>query len=461
MMMKILNIAWREFASTVLTRTFLLSMILPPVLISGALVLVPMLMNRTPPKVTGHVAVIDPTGMIASKVKKAYSPEEVAKRRDRAGEAIKDATKALPGQVQQQAAAQAKQMLTESNLTVRSLAGDADVEKEKAPIFDAAGKEKDAKGTDPRLALVVVKPDAVKPADGKTFGAYDLFVAPRLDVQVQNDIERQVGRALVDARIEGSGLGVEQVRAMTNVPDIKAQAVTRSGTRETNEVAKILIPGAFMLLLWISVFTAGQYLLTSTVEEKSSRVMEVLLSAVSPIELMSGKILGQLCVGLLILGVYAGAGVAGLVFAALLDVVDLSNLIYLAIYFMIAFALIAAMMAAIGSAVNDMREAQSLMGPIMIVLIIPMMLWMPILRNPNSTFAQVCSFVPPISPFIMVLRLAGSEPVPFWQIPASIAVGIVSVVFAVWAAAKIFRIGVLMFGKPPNLKTLIRWVRMA
>ncbi len=90
-----------------------------------------------------------------------------------------------------------------------------------------------------------------------------------------------------------------------------------------------------------------------------------------------------------------------------------------------------------------------------------MMLWLPILRNPNSGFAQVCSFLPLINPFVMVLRICGSEPIPAWQIPVSILVGVVTVWFMAWISAKIFRIGVLMYGKPPNFATLIRWVRMA
>jgi ABC-2 type transport system permease protein len=470
-MNRILNVAWREFSSTVFTKTFLFSMLLPPVIMIAAFSLMPLLMNRKPPAVTGHIAVIDRSGAVQDRVVKAFSPEEVAKRRDAvAAEVQKQAEKVvpqgLPGDVGKQAASQAKQMLTESTLTVKTLPPDTDVDKAKEEILAAAGKEKDAQGADPRLALVVIPDAAVKsaasdPAAVPAFENYELFVAPKLDVQVQNDIERQVSRAVIDARIEAGGLGVDRVRALTKTPDIKAQAVTRQGTRATNQVAQLLIPGAFMLLLWISVFSAGQYLLTSTIEEKSSRVMEVLLSAVSPIQLMSGKILGQLCVGLVILVAYAGAGVLGLVAAAMMDLVDLTNLVYLAIYFMIAFALVAAMMAAIGSAVSDIREAQSLMGPVMIVLVIPMMLWMPIMRNPNSGFATVCSFIPPISPFVMVLRLAGAEKVPTWQIPATIVVGIISVYVAVWAAAKIFRIGVLMYGKPPNFRTLLRWVRMA
>jgi ABC-2 type transport system permease protein len=237
--------------------------------------------------------------------------------------------------------------------------------------------------------------------------------------------------------------------------------VTAQGDQKIDEAAKILIPAAFMFLLWISTFTCGQYLLTSTIEEKSSRVMEVILSAVSPMQLLTGKILGQMCVGLVILVVYCGLGMAGLVVASMMSVIDPINLVYLAVYFVIAFFIIASLMAAVGSAVSDVREAQSLLGPVMIILIIPMMLWLPILRNPNSTFAQVCSFIPPISPFVMVLRLSGSEPVPFWQVIATVLLGGVTILTCLWAAGKVFRVGVLMYGKPPDLRTLIRWIRMA
>ena len=189
--------------------------------------------------------------------------------------------------------------------------------------------------------------------------------------------------------------------------------------------------------------------------------MEVLLSAVSPVQLMVGKILGQMAVASVILGLYSFTGIGALIFFSQSHLIEPIVLVYAAVYFVIAFFLMASMMAAIGSAVNDIREAQALMQPIMIVMVIPMMLWMPIGRNPNGTFAQVVSFIPPISPFVMVIRIAGSEKIPFWQIPASMAVGVVAMIFMCWATAKIFRIGILMYGKPPNLKTLIKWVRMA
>jgi ABC-2 type transport system permease protein len=168
-----------------------------------------------------------------------------------------------------------------------------------------------------------------------------------------------------------------------------------------------------------------------------------------------------MCVGFVILAVYAGMGVAALVFFAVLGMVDLSLLVYLFIFYLIAQFVIASLLAAIGAAVNEMSEAQNLMGPVIMVLMVPWILWMPISRAPDSTFAVVTSFLPPINPFVMLIRLASSSPPPWWQVWLSIAVGIASVFAALWFASKVFRVGLLMYGKPPNFKTLIRWVRMA
>ncbi len=444
-----------------MTKAFLIAVALPPVMMVVMSVLMPLLMNKAAPRVEGHIAIIDRSGLVAPRVEKAFERDEVIKRRAEAVE--RGMNKApLPPEIKEQAAAQAKMTaIPGPELHVTVLKPETAVDEAKAPILAAKGLEKDAHGADPRLALIVIPEGAIRAPKDQPLEKFELYVAPKLDFEVQDDIERQVSRAIVDARIEVSGLDVTRVRDLTKPPEYVTKAVTAEGEKSTNEVAKLLVPGAFMFLLWISVFTAGQYLLTTTIEEKSSRVMEVLLSAVSPMELLCGKILGQMGVGLVILFAYAGMGMVGLVAASMMHILDPMNLVYLAIYFVIAFALIACMMAAIGSAVSDVREAQSLIGPVMIVLVIPMMLWMPILRNPNSTFATVCSFIPPISPFVMVLRISGSEKIPAWEIPVSIAVGMVSVVIAAWAAAKIFRIGVLMYGKPPNFPTLIKWIRMA
>jgi ABC-2 type transport system permease protein len=313
-----------------------------------------------------------------------------------------------------------------------------------------------------RLAVVVIDADAVRrSAPDKPFGSYQLYVKAKLDSRAQRTINDLVKKALVKVRLEHNGQKPDEVLAMTSLPRVRPVAMTRAGEKSSGEMQQYLVPMGFMMLLWISVFTSGQFLMTSTIEEKSNRIMEVLLSAVSPMQLMAGKILGQMGAGLLILIVYSGFGIGSLVLLNRQDLVETNNFLFLIGFFFIAFFTIAAMMAAVGSAVTDIHEAQALMMPIMLVVMIPMLLMMPIISAPSGTMATVMSFVPPISPFVMVLRMSSSQPPPTWQLWLALGIGALTVYVALKTAAKVFRIGVLMYGKPPNLATLIKWVRMA
>ena len=237
--------------------------------------------------------------------------------------------------------------------------------------------------------------------------------------------------------------------------------MTKEGERETLGVLNMVMPLAFIGLVLMSVMVSGQYLLTTTIEEKQSRVVEMLLSAVSPMELMTGKILGQFCVGLVVLVLYSGIGLVALVSFAVSGVLDTSLVLYLFVSYVIAYFVIASLMAAVGAAVNELREAQTLMTPLMVIVMVAWLLWLPISRNPDSMLALVTSFLPPVNTFAMLLRITSSSPPPTWQILLSLAIGVASVFAALWFAGKVFRIGLLMHGKPPNLRTLVQWSRMA
>jgi ABC-type Na+ efflux pump permease subunit len=187
----------------------------------------------------------------------------------------------------------------------------------------------------------------------------------------------------------------------------------------------------------------------------------VLLAAVSPFELMAGKLLGQLGVGLLTTGMYLGLGILTLFSFSMLGLLDPMLIVYLLVFFLITYLVFGALMMAIGAAVNQMAEAQSMMGPIMILMMLPYMLSPMIGRAPNSTFSIAVSFIPPINTFAMMSRLASDAPPPAWQVWLTVLVGFAAAAGAVWFAAKVFRIGLLMHGKPPNFATLVRWARAA
>ncbi|MFN7019718.1 MAG: ABC transporter permease [Phycisphaerales bacterium] len=475
-MRKTFHVAWREFCSTVLTKGFIIGILMTPVfilIVAGGAVLLGKLKG---PRLSGTVAIIDQAGGVADRVERRFSGQDAEFERRRMSRQIADAATqnaAAAGISEKQAeiaagiaAAQADELLNKADLSVEVLPPTSDIEAEKKGLAEVDVHAKD-RPSNQRIAIAVVPRGSVLPDEQGDFAAFDLYTAPRVDPEVQSSIRRKIADAIIDARIDAdprtmsAGLSPESVRAMVNQPSANTVTVTTSGDKKSIGELQVLVPMAFMLLLLMSVMTGGQYLLTTTVEEKSSRVMEVLLSAVSPMQLMVGKICGQMGVGLLILAVYSGAGVGGLMVFSFMHVLNPVLLVYLVIFFFIAFFVIASMMAAAGSAVSEMREAQTLMTPIMIIVMLPWLLWLPISRAPNSLFSTIISFIPGINPFVMIIRLAGSEPVPAWQIPLSILVGLISVLFCAWAAAKIFRIGVLMYGKPPNFRTLVRWVRMA
>ena len=458
-MNRVLHIAFREFASTALTKGFIIGgFIVPAVILVVMLAVMPMLMNDTGPAIVGDVAVLDNTNELVGDIEHRLSRE--ALQEDRGGIARPDVPIGTAPDAGDAAAA-ISTVLDRAipELTVLPLDADTDIEEAKKPLREGAADEGGL------LALAVIDPDAVvSQADEEgvpTFGGYQLFIKPKLKDNVQATIRSAISSSIREARLEHAGLSPQQVSALTTINAGQTKEVTKEGERDSIDGLNMILPGGFLILMMMAVFIGGQYLLTTTVEEKASRVVEVLLSAVSPMQLMTGKILGQLGVGLLIMAVYGSIGIAGLIVATLTDVLDPMTIVWMVAFFLIAYVQIASMMAAIGSAVNEMREAQSLMAPVMAVLMIPYMLWLPVAMNPSGTFATVCSFVPPVNSFMMIVRIASTEPPPMWQILLSLIIGLVSTYAILWATAKIFRVGLLMYGKPPNFRTLVRWVRMA
>jgi ABC-2 type transport system permease protein len=424
----------------------------PPLIYAAIIMVFPRLMNNRVPAVTGSVAIIDQTGEVTSRVRQYLEPQAMAARRDAAF------NRAMESSPMAGAAA------ASGGVTQRALLGELpNIEIVEAPA-SAVEQEKDQLKADEgvrRLAVLVIHPNAVAPGADGAYGSYEMFVRRNLDNRIQNEIRNAATEGIVDARVRAAGLDRQRIDALTTVRRPSSVTVTSTGESATRAELGQLLPMGFALLLMISVMSSGQYLLTTTIEEKSSRTMEVILSAVSPLELLTGKILGQMAVGLTILVVYSSIGILSLISMAMFGLIDPMLLIYLFVFFLITYVIMGSLMAAIGSAVNELREAQSLMTPITLLMMIPWLFWFPIAREPNSVFATVVSFVPPMNAFAMLLRLTSTAPPPMWQVWLSIAVGVAAAGGALWFASRIFKIGLLMHGRPPNFSTLLRWARQA
>ncbi|OUU20517.1 MAG: hypothetical protein CBC13_10585 [Planctomycetia bacterium TMED53] len=226
-------------------------------------------------------------------------------------------------------------------------------------------------------------------------------------------------------------------------------------------------PIGFVYLLWIAIFTVAQMLLNNTIEEKSNRIIEVLLSSVTTNELLLGKVFGVAAVGVTmqlawigsligIMRLKAGPG-AEWVFDLMAAVVSPELLIGFVFYFITGYLFYAFLFAGIGSICNTIKEAQNFMGPMMLILMVPLGTMMFIPNDPNGTIATVMSWVPPWTPFIMMNRMAANPPMT--EIVATAIMLVISVLVVFWLSAKIFRIGVLRTGQPPKLMELLGWLK--
>jgi len=462
---KITRVAGREFASTAMTKGFIIGALVVPAVMAALIPLIAILSaSAQPPADKGTIYVLDRSSEVFEDLSERLSQDSVRERWEDRARRASDFAKGMMGNSGGDQIENAMSFIKTPEFRIIPTAPDVDLEELKEEIRDqmSSGAELD----DPMhkvLAVIEVDADAAaKVNDTEGYGSYQAFFRPKLNEETVGEIESGIRWSIRERRYENAGLDRSQIAELASIEERESKEITEEGERkESSEIATFLIPVASLVLLIIATMTGGQYLLTTTIEEKSNRVVEVLLSATSPMELMTGKIVGQMGVGLSLLVVYNSVGIAALIAFNRLDMISGQTIILFFVFFLLAYFMLASMMAAIGSAVNDMREAQSLMTPVMLMMMIPYFFFMPVVRAPNSMLSTVSSFIPPISPFIMIMRVSSTDPPPTWQIAAVILVNMVAVVAFLWFAAKVFRVGLLMYGKPPNLRTLIKWIRMA
>lgn len=308
----------------------------------------------------------------------------------------------------------------------------------------------------------------------------DVVDSPRKPTYVSNNLtdtslldwySTVLNRYVRNQRLERSNVGKQTADWINEAVEFEAVKINAKGDEEevdTTAIARQWIPVAFVWFLWISIQINTQMLITNTIEEKSNKLIEVLLSSVSPIALMAGKIIGIAATGLtvilswiiMILGFVIGLPV---LLGADLPI-DLSSLVgdpwlwaSFLVYYTFGYLLYAALFVGLGSVCNNLKDAQNLMLPVQMIQIVPIVLMIPIGRDPNGMVAQVLSYVPPLTPYVMMNRAAGPPSATEYVITTVLLA--LSILAAFWLAAKMFRVGILMTGKAPGFMEILRLIR--
>lgn len=296
------------------------------------------------------------------------------------------------------------------------------------------------------------------------------------DGSLRSAYEGALTRLVQKDRIAAAGIAPDVAKHIQQQVKFDKQQVTATGETaavKTENVIDQWAPIGFVYFLWMAIFSIANLLLTNTIEEKSNRVIEVLLSSVSPSQLMQGKIWGIAATGLTIVGTWVGFGLlaawlvpkllgdnTGSMMSALFTALrNKGYLLAFLVYFLGGYLLYASVLVAIGSVCNTLKEAQNLMQPVIMVLMVPMIAMFFIGREPNGLVAKVLSFIPPFTPFTMMNRAGG--PPATWEYVVTSILLVLTIWLVMKAAGKVFRVGVLMTGNPPKLKEVLGWLRQA
>jgi ABC-2 type transport system permease protein len=289
-------------------------------------------------------------------------------------------------------------------------------------------------------------------------------------------MESALHRLVFAARLERNGIDTLVVQRAEVRLRLAIHKIT--GRKLTGESgAQSFVTGFGMaILLFVAILMYGVNVMSSVLEEKTTRIVEVLVSSLSPFQLMVGKVIGAGAVGIVQLTVWVGSakalsgmqhrlpagaaapGGASPVFQ--FPSLPTATLVIFVLYFLLGYFLYAAIYAAVGAMSSTEAEARQAQVPVQLVMMIPYLSFFTLLNDPNSTLAVWLTLIPFWSPIATPVRWSAT-PIPLVELAASLAILLLTVVLVTWIASRIYRVGILMTGKRPNLKELVRWVRAA
>jgi ABC-2 type transport system permease protein len=401
-------IARREYLERVRTKAFLVATLLIPVLMGGLVLGGGYLAQRT--KASAHIAILSSDPVFADDLKR-----ELENGKD-------------------------------SNMQV-------DLE----PLDDATRARLDAELKDANRSFAGYL-GVIPPAEA---GARPRFIykgRSASDIGTDSVLKEGIKAVLTRERLAGRGMGVTEIEGLLAPIEIE-----HPGTGDTTAAffaAYVLFILMYMVIMLYSMNTAR-----SIIEEKSSRIFEVLLSTIKPDELLAGKIIGVGAVGMTQTGIWmAAAGLLGIQFAGSMmgsgghAIISLSQIGFFLLYFLFAFVLYSSMAAGLGATTNSEQELQQLNMFMVLPLMFCMLMLFTVIKSPDSPLSRAVSLIPFCSPLLMNLRISIGAPRP-WEIWLSFALMSLTIVAILWVSSRVYRVGILMYGKKPNLPEILRWIK--
>jgi ABC-2 type transport system permease protein len=278
------------------------------------------------------------------------------------------------------------------------------------------------------------------------------------DMTLNQRLESTLNEILSDQKAVEKGVSPELMKQLNIRLDVKTVKLSKTGGEEEGNFLKQFFTGYGVVMIFMMLMmTSGQMLVRSIIEEKSNRIVEILVSSVTPSELMVGKVVGLSGIGLTQIGFWVLVGVgAALQFGV--SIFDWLQALLIVIYFVLGYLFYAALFIAAGSPLSREQDMQQMMQYLVFPLVTPIIVAMPAMQNPGAAWIKVLSFIPLMTTSMMSVRIPVQMP-EWWEIGGTIAVLLVSTYVTMIAAGRIFRIAILSTGKTPSLKELLRWAR--
>ena len=359
-----------------------------------------------------------------------------------------------------------RQQLEEWSRKTRNQTGDR---RRSAPQLGALTIDVDTNTSEAERAALTQKVTQ-KQLDGVVFATDDALKAKKVEfltrdvssIITNSELERGLNDALRRRLLRNKGMSDAEIESA--LKPVSLEAESPSGISNSEGLFFTVI--TLVMILYMTVFLYGVNVMRAVTEEKTSRIMEVMLASARPSEMMAGKVIGVAAVGLTQIGIWALLALApagvGLIAAmsSIKGVLTARLITYFALFFVLGFALYSTICAAVGAMVNSEQESQQLQFVVAMPLIAAVILMFNTLESPGSPVAVAGSLFPLTAPLMMFLRVA-LQAAPWWQILLSIVLMLVTIWVLVWVCARIYRIGILMYGKKPTLPEIMKWIRYA